>query len=161
MERADVEYPEYLSLDDLAGLWGVERVKLRRIIRRVHPKGFPFPDPDRRGDHNRPLWRRARLEELNTWWKLFKQRATVRAEGGSDIRSLRQAAGLTQLQAAEQVGGLSRSGWAMLEAGRVVTLDGSRAERIAEVLGTDAQTVTEAHARTRARRKALNKEKNL
>ena len=83
--------------------------------------------------------------------------AELLAEDGDDIRALRLAAGLTQHQAADRAG-LTRSSWAMHETGKVASLDDEQAGRIAAALGTDAQTVAVAHARTRQTQ--LNKEKN-
>lgn len=79
-----IEGVEYVSLTDLAELWGVEHVytirnRMYAEIRRDNR--FPEPDISKRttpiktgggGGSTPALWRADRLPELTAWWDTFK-----------------------------------------------------------------------------------------
>jgi len=72
-EVKEYEIVEYLELSDLAKLWNLDKDRLKRRIQNIRakrPKGRQFPQADRTGSHNAPLWRKERLEELTEWAKL-------------------------------------------------------------------------------------------
>jgi len=72
-EVKEYEIVEYLELSDLAKLWNLDKDRLKRSIQNIRarrPKERQFPQADRTGSHNAPLWRKKRLEELTEWAKM-------------------------------------------------------------------------------------------
>lgn len=78
-----IEGVEYVSMPDLAELWGVEHVyTIRNRIYAEIRKGNRFPEPDIQkqttsrkagglGGSSPTLWRADRLPELTAWWERY------------------------------------------------------------------------------------------
>lgn len=70
-----IDGEEYLTLSDLADLWGLTYVQLRNLRYTSYGKTGvrDFPRQDRKSDSSRAhLWRYDRLPELNEWWMQIK-----------------------------------------------------------------------------------------